>query len=58
MARDLVPAERLGAAMGMFGTMSAFGTALGPALGGLLLSWGDWRIAFWLFAALGTLAFF
>ncbi|MEM5478133.1 MFS transporter [Pacificibacter sp. AS14] len=57
MARDLVPAERLGAAMGMFGTMSALGTALGPALGGLLLAWGDWRMAFWLIAGLGTLAF-
>ena len=44
MARDLVPPERLDVAMGIFGTMSAFGTALGPALGGLLLAWGDWRI--------------
>ncbi|MEU2630025.1 MFS transporter, partial [Kitasatospora sp. NPDC007106] len=31
-----VPKERTGRAMGLLGTMSAVGTALGPSLGGLL----------------------
>ncbi|MFV1527561.1 MULTISPECIES: MFS transporter [Phaeobacter] len=56
MARDLVPTERLGTAMGILGTTSAVGTALGPSLGGLLLAWGDWRIAFWFLAAFATIA--
>lgn len=50
IARDVVPTERLGTAMGLLGTTSAVGTALGPSLGGLLLTWGDWRMAFWLLA--------
>lgn len=57
MARDLVPTERLGRAMGVLGTTSAVGTALGPSLGGGLLAWGDWRMAFWLLAAFGTFTF-
>jgi MFS family permease len=35
--------ERTGRAMGLLGTMSALGTALGPALGGLLLPLTGWR---------------
>lgn len=50
MARDLVPTTRLGTAMGLLGTTSAAGTALGPSLGGVLLAWSDWRMAFWLLA--------
>ncbi|WP_243612535.1 MFS transporter [Shimia aestuarii] len=54
LARDAVPAERLGSAMGLLGTTSALGTALGPSLGGLLLTWGDWRMAFWLLAGVAA----
>ncbi|TRD15563.1 MFS transporter [Palleronia caenipelagi] len=54
LARDLVPTERLGTAMGLLGTTSAVGTALGPSLGGLLLTWGDWRMAFWLLAGFAS----
>jgi MFS family permease len=50
IARDRIGRERLGLAMGLLGTMSATGTALGPSLGGVLLAWGDWRAAFWLLA--------
>lgn len=57
LARDRMPAERLGTAMGLIGTTSAVGTALGPSLGGLLLSWGDWRMAFWLLAGAAVLTF-
>ncbi|WP_232281828.1 MFS transporter [Roseobacter sp. SK209-2-6] len=55
VARNLVPTERLGTAMGLLGTTSAVGTALGPSLGGLLLAWGDWRLAFWLLSGFACL---
>jgi len=35
---DVVPTERTGSAMGLLGTMSAAGTTLGPAVGGLLIA--------------------
>ncbi len=38
--------ERIGLAMGMLGTMSAIGTALGPVIGGLVLPLGGWRALF------------
>jgi MFS family permease len=37
---------RTGSAMGLLGSMSAVGTALGPALGGLLLAGPGWRAVF------------
>lgn len=46
LARDLVPATRLGAAMGLLGTTSALGTALGPAGGGILLGTFGWPALF------------
>ena len=51
LARNRLPEGRLGTAMGLLGTTSAIGTALGPSMGGLLLAWADWRAAFWLLAA-------
>jgi MFS family permease len=38
LVRDTVGSDRTGSAMGLIGTMSAIGTALGPSLGGLLLA--------------------
>ncbi len=52
--RDTVPKERTGAAMGLMGTMSAIGTALGPSLGGLIIAWSGWRAAFLLLALAGS----
>ncbi len=46
IARDLVPKDRLGSAMGLFGTMSAIGTALGPSVGGLMIAGFGWQSAF------------
>ncbi len=43
---DTVPRERIGRAMGLLGTMSAIGTALGPSLGGLLIAAAGWRAIF------------
>ncbi|OJF16078.1 MFS transporter [Couchioplanes caeruleus] len=55
LLRDTVPRERTGSAMGLLGTMSAVGTALGPSLGGLLLAGPGWRSIFGVLAPLGVL---
>lgn len=44
-----------GSAMGLLGTMSALGTALGPSLGGLLIMAGGWPAIFILSVPLGAL---
>lgn len=56
IARDVVSRDRIGSAMGLLGTMSAIGTALGPSVGGLLVAGLGWRAAFFLLAALGAAA--
>lgn len=53
---DLVPRARLGSAMGLLGTTSAVGTALGPSLGGLLIDWLGWQAIFLLNLPLGVVA--
>ncbi|WP_327675046.1 MFS transporter [Kitasatospora sp. NBC_00458] len=53
---ETVPKERTGSAMGLLGTMSAVGTALGPTLGGLLLAGPGWRALFLVNAPLGVAA--
>jgi len=53
---ETVPKERTGSAMGLLGTMSAIGTALGPSLGGVLIAALGWRSIFLLSAALGVVA--
>jgi EmrB/QacA subfamily drug resistance transporter len=55
---DVVPKARTGRAMGLLGTMSAVGTALGPSLGGLLIASSGWRTIFLLNVPLGLIAFF
>jgi MFS family permease len=35
----VAPSERTGRTMGLLGTMSAIGTTLGPAIGGVLIAW-------------------
>jgi MFS family permease len=52
-----VPKERTGRAMGLLGTTSAIGTALGPSLGGLLLAGPGWSAAFFVMAGLGVVNF-
>lgn len=54
---ETVPKEKTGSAMGLLGTMSAMGTALGPSLGGALISGLGWRAIFLVHAPLGILAF-
>jgi EmrB/QacA subfamily drug resistance transporter len=50
---ETVPKTQTGAAMGLLGTMSAVGTALGPSLGGLLLAGPGWRAMFLVGVPLG-----
>ena len=54
---DAVAPTRVGRAMGLLGTMSAVGTALGPSLGGMLLTFPGWRALFLVNAPLGIAAF-
>jgi len=52
---ETVPKAKTGSAMGLLATMSAIGTALGPSLGGLLISGLSWRAIFLINVPLGTL---
>jgi EmrB/QacA subfamily drug resistance transporter len=54
---EAVPKSRTGRAMGLLGTMSAIGTALGPSLGGVLVAGLGWRAIFVVNLSLGVLAF-
>jgi len=54
---ETVPKERTGSAMGLLGTMSAIGTALGPSLGGVLIAGLSWRAIFFINVPLGILTF-
>jgi MFS family permease len=51
---DMVPKDRTGSAMGLLGTVSAIGTALGPSLGGLLIAAFGWPAVFAFTAVAGT----
>lgn len=53
---ETVAKERTGRAMGLLGTMSALGTALGPALGGVLIAGAGWRTIFLVNLPLGLVA--
>src|ERR1700712_747263 len=54
---ETVPKGKTGAAMGLLGTMSAIGTALGPSLGGFLIAGSGWRAILLINVPLGVLAF-
>ncbi|MEI2296629.1 MFS transporter [Ensifer sp. MJa1] len=55
---EAVAKERTGSAMGLLGTMSAIGTALGPSLGGALIGGYGWRAIFLVNVPLGLVALF
>lgn len=55
---EIVPKAQTGRAMGLLGTMSAIGTALGPSLGGLLIAASGWRAIFLINVPLGFAAVF
>ena len=52
---ETVPKEKTGSTMGLLGTMSATGTALGPSLGGVLIGAFGWRSIFLFGVPLGLL---
>lgn len=54
---ETVPKARTGSAMGLLGTMSAIGTALGPSLGGALIAGFGWRALFLVNVPLGILTY-
>ncbi|MGO7168977.1 MFS transporter [Rhizobium leguminosarum] len=54
---ETVPKERTGSAMGLLGTTSAIGTALGPSLGGLLIAGLGWPAIFLVNVPVGVLTF-
>ncbi|QLG93633.1 MFS transporter [Pseudomonas yamanorum] len=54
---ETVSRDRAGRAMGLLGTMSAIGTALGPSLGGVLIVGFGWQALFFVTVPLGALAF-
>ncbi|MFZ6761009.1 MFS transporter [Undibacterium sp. Ji50W] len=54
---DTVSKEKTGSAMGLLGTMSAVGTALGPSLGGVLIAGLNWRAIFFVNVPLGIVSF-
>jgi EmrB/QacA subfamily drug resistance transporter len=55
---ETVPKAKTGSAMGLLGTMSAIGTALGPALGGILIAGFSWRAIFLVMLPLGVLTLY
>lgn len=56
MVGDTVNKARTGRVMGLLGTMSAVGTAMGPSVGGVLLGLWGWRAVFLVGVPLGLLA--
>src|SRR5690242_2637525 len=52
---ETVAKDRTGSAMGLLGTMSAIGTALGPSLGGILIAGLGWQSIFLVNVPLGIL---
>ncbi|CCH30805.1 MFS transporter [Actinosynnema sp. NPDC047251] len=53
---ETVAPDRTGRVMGLLGTMSAIGTALGPTLGGVLVAGFGWRAIFLVGVPLGVVA--
>jgi len=53
---ETFPKAKTGSAIGLLGTMSAIGTALGPSLGGVLIAGLGWRAIFFVNVPLGILA--
>lgn len=52
---ETIPKGKTGSAIGLLGTMSATGTALGPSLGGVLIAEFGWRAIFFINLPLGAL---
>jgi EmrB/QacA subfamily drug resistance transporter len=51
----IVPRDKIGTAMGVFGLGIIFAPAVGPVLGGYLVQYVDWRLVFYLNVPVGLL---
>ncbi|MDQ3765315.1 MAG: DHA2 family efflux MFS transporter permease subunit, partial [Actinomycetota bacterium] len=51
----IVPKDRFGAAMGLYGLGVVFAPAVGPPLGGYLVEYLDWRLIFFINVPIGIL---
>ena len=51
----IVPRDRLGAAMGLYGLGVVFAPAIGPTLGGYLVEYVNWRLIFFINVPVGIL---
>jgi len=51
----MVPKEKLGAAMGLYGLGIVFAPGVGPTLGGYLVEYVDWRLIFYINVPIGIL---
>ncbi|MDX6914187.1 MFS transporter [Pectobacterium carotovorum] len=58
LLRQTAGENHVGRAMGILGTVSALGTALGPSVGGVLLTAAGWRSLFWVQIPLVTIVLF
>ncbi|GKX41379.1 MFS transporter [Pectobacterium carotovorum subsp. carotovorum] len=58
LLRQTAGEKHVGRAMGIVGTVSALGTALGPSVGGFLLAIAGWRSLFWVQIPLVTIVLF
>ena len=55
MVYRIVPREKIGAAMGMYGLGIIVAPAIGPTLGGYLVEYVDWRLIFFINVPIGIL---
>jgi EmrB/QacA subfamily drug resistance transporter len=51
----IVPREKIGTAMGLYGLGVVFAPAVGPTLGGYLVEYVDWRLIFFINVPIGVL---
>jgi EmrB/QacA subfamily drug resistance transporter len=55
MVYRIVPREKIGTAMGLYGLGIVFAPAIGPTLGGYLVEYVDWRLIFFINVPIGLL---
>jgi EmrB/QacA subfamily drug resistance transporter len=55
MVYRIVPREKIGTAMGMYGLGIVFAPAIGPTLGGYLVEYVSWRLVFFINVPVGVL---
>lgn len=58
MLYRMVPRNRIGTAMGIWGLTAIVAPAIGPTLGGYLVEYVNWRLIFYINVPIGILGFF